>query len=98
MTHSISAASAAVRGLGPICSMDSQLDTPGNVSSRQPGQSGTRPIEAFMPKRPLNDAGNRMDPPPSLPIAMGAIPVATATAEPALEPPEVRSGFHGLRV
>ena len=40
----------------------------------------------------------RTEPPPSLPTARGPTPAATAAPEPALEPPGVRSGFHGLRV
>ena len=40
----------------------------------------------------------RTEPPPSLPIAKGHIPAATAAAEPALEPPGDSWGFHGLRV
>ena len=55
-------------------------------------------MEAFNPYRPHNAAGIRTEPPPSLPMANGPIPDATAAAEPALDPPEVRSVFHGLRV
>ena len=51
-----------------------------------------------MPKIPVRDAGMRIDPPPSLPSASGNMPAATATAEPALDPPGVSAGFHGLRV
>ena len=51
-----------------------------------------------MPTRPLNAAGMRVDPPPSLAVANGMMPAATAAAEPPLEPPGVRSVFHGLRV
>ncbi len=40
----------------------------------------------------------RIEPPPSLPSASGTRPAATAAADPALDPPVVRSGFHGLRV
>jgi hypothetical protein len=40
----------------------------------------------------------RIDPPPSLPWAIGTTPAATAAAEPPLDPPEVRSRSHGLRV
>jgi hypothetical protein len=40
----------------------------------------------------------RMEPPLSLPCAKGRIPAATAAAEPPLDPPAVRSRFHGLRV
>lgn len=81
-----------------MCSRDSQLDMPGRLSSRQPGYSGTRPIEAFIPKSPQKLAGIRTEPPPSLPRAIGPIPVATAAAEPALEPPDVRRVSQGLVV
>jgi hypothetical protein len=40
----------------------------------------------------------RVDPAPSLPSPMGPMPAATAAAAPPLDPPGVRSGFHGLRV
>src|SRR5579862_7875114 len=39
-----------------------------------------------------------MDPPPSLPVAIGRSPPTTAAAEPPDDPPGVRSWFHGLRV
>src|SRR4051812_49040499 len=47
---------------------------------------------------PHNAAGCRTDPPVSLPNAIGVMPAATETAEPALDPPLVRFGSHGLRV
>src|SRR5882672_1262348 len=40
----------------------------------------------------------RIEPPPSPPVASGTRPAATAAEEPPLEPPGVRSRFHGLRV
>ena len=40
----------------------------------------------------------RIEPPPSVPSASGVIPAATEAAAPALEPPGVLAGFHGLRV
>jgi hypothetical protein len=40
----------------------------------------------------------RIDPPASVPSAIGTAPEATVAAEPALEPPELRSAFQGLRV
>ena len=40
----------------------------------------------------------RIDPPASLPRAIGTAPEPTVAADPALEPPELRAGFHGLRV
>ena len=39
----------------------------------------------------------RIEPPPSLAVAAGASPAATAAADPLDEPPEVRVGSHGLR-
>ena len=52
----------------------------------------------FNPTRPQQEAGMRIDPPPSEPMAKGLTPVATDAADPALEPPEVSSVFHGFRV
>ena len=46
---------------------------------------------------PQSAAGWRIDPPVSEPSATGVIPDATATAEPPLDPPGVRSSAHGLR-
>jgi hypothetical protein len=40
----------------------------------------------------------RIEPPPSLPCAIGNMPPATAAAAPPLEPPGERSRSHGLRV
>ena len=40
----------------------------------------------------------RMEPPPSLPWAIGSSPAATAAAEPPLEPPGERTSSHGLSV
>ena len=62
------------------------------------GASDTRPREGLSPKSPQQAAGMRIDPPPSEPSATGASPAATAAAEPPLEPPQVRSARHGLRV
>src|SRR5437660_924661 len=47
---------------------------------------------------PQNAAGCRIDPPVSDPTASGAMRAATATADPPLDPPGVRSIAHGLRV
>src|SRR5690349_10668058 len=46
---------------------------------------------------PQSAAGCRMEPPVSDPSATGEKPAATATAEPPLDPPDMCSGFHGLR-
>src|SRR5262245_7889151 len=47
---------------------------------------------------PQYDAGRVNDPPVCEPSAARHINVDTAAAEPLLEPPGVRSRFHGLRV
>ena len=57
-----------------------------------------RPSVAFSPTTPVQDAGQRIEPPPSVPIASGAMPAASAALAPPLEPPGVRSRFQGLRV
>src|ERR1700737_2686643 len=57
-----------------------------------------RPKLALNPGSPVKEPGIRVDPPPSLAVAMGTRPAATAAAEPPLDPPGVRSRFHGLRV
>ncbi len=58
----------------------------------------TRPRWGLSPKSPQQAAGIRIEPPPSPPIAAAAIPVATATALPPLDPPGERVGSQGLRV
>ncbi len=50
------------------------------------------------PTRPQKAAGWRTEPPVSVPSASGAIPAATAAAEPPLEPPGTRCRSQGLRV
>ncbi len=67
--------------------------------------TGTRPRVGLTPTRPCSAAGTRPDPAVSVPRARSAIPSATATAEPLLDPPEMRSGAvacrtapYGLRV
>jgi len=46
----------------------------------------------------VKPAGIRIDPPPSLPVAIGNRPPATAAAVPPDEPPGVLAGSQGLRV
>src|SRR5262249_5789276 len=89
MLVSISAASATVRAIGPACD---------KVGAAVVGQNGTRPYCVLLPARPVKLHGRRIEPPPSVPIASGVIPAATEAAAPALEPPGVFAGFHGLRV
>src|SRR5690606_38303716 len=58
----------------------------------------TMPRVGLRPTRPLHEAGTRIDPPPSAPWAMGAMPAATAAPAPLDDPPGLRCGSHGLRV
>src|ERR671919_37865 len=58
---------------------------------------GMRPWLGLNPTRPQNAAGIRVGPPPSLAVATGTRPAATAAALPPLDPPGVRSGSQGLR-
>src|ERR671910_2635658 len=58
---------------------------------------GMRPWLGLNPTKPQNAAGMRVDPPPSLAVATGTRPAATAAALPPPDPPGVGSGFHGLR-
>src|SRR6478609_9968640 len=59
---------------------------------------GTTPSPCLNPTTPLHAAGMRVDPPPSVATAIGTRPAATATADPPLEPPELRSARQALRV
>lgn len=64
-----------------------------------------RPRVGLIPTMPLKAAGTRPEPAVSVPSARSARPSATATAEPELDPPEIRAGSvaartapYGLRV
>ena len=59
---------------------------------------GTRPRDGLSPNSPHAADGMRIDPPPSLPCAIGTMPDATAAAEPPLDPPGERDRSCGLRV
>ena len=50
----------------------------------------------FRPTIPHSEAGWRIEPPVSVPIAQGAVPAATAAALPPLEPPGTRSRSQGF--
>jgi hypothetical protein len=58
---------------------------------------GMTPSVGLMPTMPLSAAGTRTDPAVSVPTPMSAMPSATATAEPELEPPATSSGSRELR-
>src|SRR5579871_2909521 len=87
------AASSTERAIGPGVS---RL----GLSGRMPNAL-TRPIVVLSPVSPHHEAGNRTEPPVSVPIPQGAKRAATATPVPLLEPPGVRAvfgsqGFHGV--
>src|SRR5262245_12928759 len=66
--------------------------------SPRSGPCGLRPRVGFSPNTPQQDAGIRIEPPPSEACAAGTSPAATAAADPPLEPPAEYAGCHGLRV
>ena len=51
-----------------------------------------------MPNTPVNAAGMRIEPAPSVPMCRWPRLSSAAAAAPPDEPPGVRSSFHGLRV
>src|ERR1700674_1439736 len=67
-------------------------------TSSPAGAREARPRLGLSPKTPQHEAGMRIEPAPSPPLAAGTMPAATAAAEPPDEPPTVRSSAHGLRV
>src|SRR5690348_13981050 len=89
MTSRSAAASRTVRASGP--------DVPSPSEPETYGAGDTRPRDGLTPTSPQQDAGTRIEPPPSLPCASGNSPPATAAAAPPLEPPGVRVVSHGLR-
>ena len=60
--------------------------------------SGSAPCVGFNPPIPQNDDGIRIEPPVSVPSAIGTIPAATAAPDPPLEPPVIRVMSHGFAV
>ena len=90
-SRSARAESRTVLVSGPTCMYRSS-------TSGQWPVSGIRPWVAFNPTRPQWLAGCRIDPPTSLPMPRGDIPLATAAASPPLEPPVVRVSSHGFLV
>src|SRR5215472_2641715 len=57
-----------------------------------------RPRLGLSPTRPQQEAGIRTEPPPSVPWLQAHRPAASAAPAPPLDPPGVRSRFHGFRV
>ncbi len=85
------AVSSTERAIGPgVSSVNESGSTPWVL---------IRPAVTLSPTIPHHAAGSLTEPPVSVPIATGASPAATATAEPLDEPPGVRCTAlsHGLR-
>src|SRR2546427_13100580 len=91
MRSSTNAVSATVRLTQPSIAIPPE-------NSLKSGVSETRPRLGLSPTRPQQEAGILIEPPPSLPCAIGIIPAATAHALPPDEPPGVRDVSHGLRL
>ena len=83
MAVSRPAASRTVRAMGPAVSW---LEEMGTIPLRL-----TRPTVGLMPTIPFMVAGLTMEPEVSVPTATGQKPAETATPEPELDPPGVRS-------
>ncbi len=62
------------------------------------GHAPISPVVGLSPTSPQKAAGILIEPPPSVPVASGVIPVMSATALPPEDPPGDHSGAHGLRV
>src|SRR6218665_1266758 len=86
----------ATASMAAAVSRTVRLSTPSTARPPQPsprsGPIGTTPRDGLSPNRPQQAAGMRMEPPPSLPCAIGTMPAATAAAAPPLEPPAGPSG------
>ena len=83
MADRSAAASATLRAMGPAVSW---LDEMGTMPLRL-----TKPMVGLMPTTAFMVDGLTMDPDVSVPTANGQKPAETATPEPELEPPGVRS-------
>ncbi len=88
MACSERAQSATVAASGPIWSSD-------HASGSTPARE-TLPYVGFKPATPHTEAGILIDPPVSVPSAIGTTPAATAAPEPPLEPPGSRFVSQGL--
>src|SRR5258708_19583011 len=71
------ATSATVRAIGPLV----------ESGDHDPSSWGTRPIEGRKPTTLLNAAGLRIEPPVSLPSAIGTMPHRSPPPPPPLLPP-----------
>jgi hypothetical protein len=78
--------------IGPVCASEA------HDGGTNPGARGTSPKVGLKPNTPQNDEDTRIEPTPSVPMAIDPQPAATAAAAPPLDPPLVRPGFQGLPV
>src|SRR5579864_858543 len=85
-----SARSATLRAMGP-CTASGLHRLPTVPRVTLPGDGRSPTIEQWLP-------GPRSEPPWSLPCASQTSPVASDTAPPPVEPPQVSEVFQGLRV
>src|SRR5262245_56399708 len=90
MAWNTAAQSSTLRQIGPSLSMVQQR-------AMAPWRL-TRPKVGRRPVQPVRVQGETMEPSVSLPIVKPTAPAAVAAAEPADEPLDPCSGFHGLRV
>ena len=72
------------------------IDSPPQPSPAS-GAIEMRARVGLSPNRPQQDAGMRIEPPPSVACATGSMPATTAAAAPPDEPPGECSRFQGLR-
>ena len=80
--------SSTVRAMGPTSQMLGGPNAP---------LESIRPCVGFRPAIQQFDAGCRTEPPASVPNAAGQMPLATATADPLLDPIASCVGLHGFR-
>src|SRR6185369_12409697 len=90
MTSCRRAASSTVRAHGPPWSSELEKAT---MPYRE-----TAPYVGFTPTVPVTEAGCRMEPPVSVPMASGAMCAASAAEEPPPEPPGILVRSQGLPV
>ena len=96
MTSNAWRRSATCRAIGPCTAISWMLT--GLSAGSMTVAEGIRPNVGLSEQMPLHWAGQRSDPPRSLPRPSGVMPVARAAPSPPLEPPGVRDASHGLRV
>ena len=68
------------------------------LSRLKGGSTGVRPLGGLYPTTPEQDAGMRIEPAMSDPVAKVVVPAASAAPAPPEDPPGVTSRFQGLRV